>query len=176
MSWLLDVNDQHTVGFGIDSNGSQYIYGDATTTIFFMGREHEIPERIRNAGASWCICTPDSPDVRIDGNNYGLLERVRNDPENMHGMTEFYAASEYHTEDLVAVHIAVPRERFGPIMRAFELAMLSRVPMGHTITVPFYGFRVPQATTSTPTIQEFMEGHKPLLFDEVEFTARRLRF
>jgi len=74
---------------------------------------------------------------------------------------------------MVAVHVVVPWERFVQIRHLFELSLLSRLPMANIIEFPFYGFREPAATTTTPTWQEFIDG-KPLMFDEMSITGRRL--
>ncbi len=63
MSWLLEVKNAHTVGFGIEENGAPQIYGGADSVIFNGGRNHPLLARIRDAEAAWSITVPEASGV-----------------------------------------------------------------------------------------------------------------
>jgi hypothetical protein len=174
MSWLLEIKDAHTVGFGIEEDGVPNISGDANSVIFGGEQNPPLLAGIIESRASWSITVPEASDVALDGNNYGLLTRVRDDPTMIHGIALFYKANQDQHTDSVGFTIVVPQARFEQIRHLFELSLQSRAPMQSTIDFPFYGFREAAATTSTPTLQEFIDG-KALVFDKVSFSSQKPR-
>lgn len=173
MSWLLEVKDQHSLGFGIDEDGAASVYGDATSTIFNGGRNHPLLPRVRDAVVSWSIIVTEASDLSIGGTNPDLIQRVRAYPDRVHGSASFYKPSEAHNSDLIGFTIVVPLDRFEKLRHMFELALLARVSMEHIIRLPFYGFREAHGQGATPSWHEFIGG-APLSFDNVSVTGRRL--
>jgi hypothetical protein len=126
---------------------------------------HALLSRIQKSKCAWTIALPSEAPVHIDGNGQGLVERIQQAPANSHGMITFFSEP-----NLVGIVIVVPERVFAHIRRLLELVLLSE-SLRYSITLDFLGFRVPNATTSTPTWEEFMSG-KPYFFNEITVALR----
>src|ERR1700716_4100531 len=117
MSWSFQVDDNHSIGFGVDSDGSEYVYGDASSFIFEHELRTPIPSRLKNAVASWSIRTPASSDAGLDPAGSGLYQAVRADPNKVHAMIQFHGANEHNRADLIGATICVPQDRFAIVRK-----------------------------------------------------------
>jgi hypothetical protein len=122
--------------------------------------------RLQNAKCAWTLALPNEAPLHIDASGEGLLERIQQAPEKAHGMVTYYPES-----DLVAFVSVVSEPVFAQIRRLLELVLLSE-SLHYSFTLDFLGFRVPHATTTTPTWEEFMAG-KPYFFNEITVAVRR---
>jgi hypothetical protein len=177
MTWFLKVTEKESLTFGIEENGAESLWGSATGEIFLAwDAQDELPEKLRNAAISWSIRTPESADRHIDGNNDGLFQRVRSDPQTVHGIIQFYEANaEFNLCESVTFRMIVPSIRFAAVRRLFEMSMLSRAPVEYLLSIPFNSFRrvgVPE--NGVPTVSEFIQNGKPIFFREFTLTAKRV--
>ncbi|MBA2492654.1 MAG: hypothetical protein H0V34_13470 [Gammaproteobacteria bacterium] len=122
---------------------------------------HALLSRLQKSKCAWTIALPSEAPVNIDGNDQGLIERIQQAPEKAHGMITFFS-----DPDLVGIVSVVPEPAFAHIRRLLELVLLSE-SLRYSIALDFLGFRVPHATTSTPSWEEFMSG-KPYFFNEMD--------
>jgi hypothetical protein len=173
MSWSFQVDDSHSIGFGIDGNGAEYVYGDAVSSIFEGETSPMVPQRIKNAKAEWTVRTPESDDASLDPNGLGLYQAVREAPEKVHAIIQFFQASEYSPEDLIGTTVCVPRERFLRIRELFEMTLTSRLPTRTVINLDFFEFARDEGK-HIPTVHTFMNYGKSILVGGAQFTTRRI--
>ena len=121
--------------------------------------------RLQKAKCAWTVALPSEAPIHVDANGQGLLERVASAPEKSHGMITFFS-----DPDLVGIVTVVPETTFVHIRRLLELVLTSE-SLRYSFAFEFLGFRVPHATTSTPTWEEFIAG-KPYFFHEVTVAVR----
>lgn len=121
--------------------------------------------RLQKAKCAWTVALPNEAPIHVDANGQGLLERVAKAPNKSHGMITFSS-----DPDLVGIVTVVPEATFVHIRRLLEL-VLSSESLRYSFALEFLGFRVPHATTSTPTWEEFFAG-KPYFFHEITVAVK----
>lgn len=173
MSWSFQVDDNHSIGIGLDSDGVEYVYGDASSFIFEHELSAPIPSRLKNAAASWSIRTPASSDVSLDPAGSGLYQTVRADPDNVHAMIQFHGANEYNRADLIGATICVPQNRFAIVRKQLEIALTSRLPTRTIIVLDFHQFDNDEGRP-IPTLPTFMTYGKPVMSSGMQITTRRI--
>ncbi|SEI14284.1 hypothetical protein [Paraburkholderia hospita] len=157
--WVIEVGDSQPLSFGRDSTGAQYVRGGGRTT-----RAWNIPTQIGEAPRlhaseiGWRITTNDASEYAVDLFKTGILEHARAEPDQVHGMIQFFPKREPTETDLVAVTIIVPHVQFADVRDLFQLLQLSRVPVLIDIVLSFSGFRTPENTLDVPTWQQFCAG------------------
>jgi hypothetical protein len=79
--------------------------------------DYQLLSRLQRSECAWSIALPNDSDVHIDPGGEGLLERVREAPEQSHGMIKFLPG----TPDLVGFSVVVPEKTFVHIWRLLDL-------------------------------------------------------
>lgn len=161
MSWSITGSRVGTV-LAVSDSGLPICHGEGQHEPKPVGLNinHALLTRLQKSKCAWTIASPSESPAHIDGGGQGLIERIQQAPAKSHGMVTFFS-----DPDLVGIVSVVPEPAYTHIRRLLELVVLSE-SLRYSITLDFLGFRVPQATTSTPTWEEFMSG-KPYFFSEI---------
>ena len=166
MSWSITGGRSGTV-LAVSDSGVPICHGEAQhepkppgLNDYGGNINHALLSRLQKSKCAWTIALPSEAPTHIDGNGQGLLERIQQAPMKSHGMITFFS-----DPDIVGFVSVVPEPAFVHIRRLLELVLLSD-SLRYSITLDFLGFRVPHATTNTPTWDEFMSG-KPYFFNEI---------
>ena len=167
MSWFI-TGSRAGIVLAVSDSGNPICHGQGQhepkpVGLNDYGRNINYPllQRLQRAECSWTIALPSEAPVHIDGNGDGLIGRIQEAPEKSHGMIKFFP----DPTDLVGIVAVIPEPAFSHIRRLMELVLLCE-SLSYSITVDFLGFRVPHATTETPTWEEFVDG-KPYFFNDV---------
>lgn len=151
MGWFITGSRVGTVlavsdsGLPICHGEGQHEPGPAGLNDYGGNINYDLLSRLQKSKCAWTIASPSESPVHIDGNGRGLSERLRQAAEKSHGMITFFS-----DPDLVGIVSIVPEPAFAHIRRLLELVLLSQ-SLRYSIVLDFLGFRVPQATTDTPT-------------------------
>jgi hypothetical protein len=145
--WVIEVGDSQPLSFGRDDTGAQYVRGGGRTTrAWNRPTQTEGASRLHASEIGWRITTNNASQYSVDLVETGILERARAEPEQVHGMIQFFPKLEPSDTDLVAVNIIVPHVQFPDVRDLFQLLHLSRLPILIDIVLSFSGFRTPEST------------------------------
>lgn len=168
MTWSIEGNRHGTV-LAVSDSGLPICHGEGQHIPIPPGLNEyggninrALLNRLQKAKCAWTVASTSELPTHIDGGGQGLIERIQQAPTKAHGMVTFFS-----DPDLVGIVSAVPEPALMHIRRLLELLLLSEF-LRYSITFDFLGFRVPHATTNTPTWEEFMDG-KPYFFNQITF-------
>lgn len=177
MAWAMEGDSQKMV-VSLSRNGGRLICGDAKHEFVPVAMDHCYTEgvdvagicsRISKAKCSWSIASTLDDAIDYDPTTIGLSERVRAAPDAPHGSISFYGSS----GDLVGMTFVLPPPMLANVTAMMETVLLNP-DLVYRLSADFLTFRAPQATTQTPTLQEFMAG-KPYFFDRFYLSYCRKR-
>lgn len=172
MAWFIEGNGEK-LQLGISDSGNPSIWGQAvhhepnttggdTNSGFYR--------RLESADCAWSIHTTHESELHLDPAGTGFYKKVQQNPE------QSLASIGFHQDpDLIGVNIALPQQTFKYAMKLFQNVLVHQ-NIGYLITLEFHGFRVPEADTETPSIQEFLAGAldgKVYFSEEVSFLIKR---
>ncbi len=112
----------------------------------------------------WSVHKTGAADVEIDPNGQGLCRRVSNARESAHVALHYFDRA----PTLFGATIVLPSGYFERVMRLLELGLVCKYHK-LIVTAGFWGFRMPQAQTKTPSAKKFLSG-RPYLSDNAAFT------
>lgn len=171
MTWLVSGNRIGTV-LAVSDSGVPICHGEGQHEPLPPGMNdfggninRTLLTRLQKAKCAWTVALPNEAPIHVDANGQGLLERVAKAPDKSHGMITFFS-----DPDLVGIVTVVPEATFVHIRRLLELVLTSE-SLRYSFVLEFLGFRLPHATTATPTWEEFIAG-KPYFFHEVTVAVR----
>jgi hypothetical protein len=123
---------------------------------------------LRSEG-SWSVHKTDAADIEIDPNGYGLYRQVSNAKESAHVSLQYFDQA----PPILGATIVLPPGHFERVMRLLELGLVCKY---HKLIViaDFWGFRMPQAQTETPSAKEFLSG-RPYFSDNATFTLKPIQ-
>ena len=124
--------------------------------------DFDVLKRINKSKCGWSILSVSDEDDQIDGDDAGLLRRVRESPERSHGMISY---SEDGGDASSFVTIATPEAQFKRLRRAFELVLMNR-SLQFGCSLEFFGLPTRGGGRLLPTWAEFAHG-KPYFFNDV---------
>lgn len=173
MSWYIKgLGDQIVIG--LSGQGSMSITGNTPThepRPLGGDMDYDIYQRIGSSACSWSIYSNESL-AEIDLLDSQFLKKAKDHPNKALACIEFFGDSE---ADLLGITIVLPKKSFASSLELFQF-VLSNTEVIYSISLDFTGFKVPEATTETPTVQEFLAGSlsgKSYISNEVDFRFYR---
>ena len=172
MSWFIEGNGEQ-LQIGILDSGLPSIWGEAI-------RHEPKPaggdvnlefyKRLESADCAWSIHPTNESELHLGGAGTGFYKKVQQNPDRA------WASIQFHDDpDLIGVTIALPAQTFQYTLELFQHVLMHQ-NMSYLITMDFLGFKVPEANTETPSIQEFLAGSlngKAYVSEEVSFLMKR---
>ncbi len=163
MVWFI-AGCAKNIKMGLRESGVPSTWGDGAHEPRFGLHTHSPSQlsRITEAECSWTFLPSNASDGDIDLGGEGLLQLVRNAPDQTHISAQFFDTP----PPLIGFSIVLPPQLFDRAVGLFRTVLLSE-QLQFLITIGYAEFRVENAATLTPTASEFLSGKPCLTWQEM---------
>lgn len=162
MVWSIEGRAKN-IKMGCRESGILSAWGDGKHKPQFVLDAHSPSQlsRINAAECGWSFYPSNASDVELDPNGEGLLQLVREAPDQTHISVQFFDDTPF-----VGFRIVVSPAQLDHIIGLFRTVLLGE-KLRFVIIVDFAGFRAENAATLTPTASEFLSGKPCLTYDKM---------
>jgi hypothetical protein len=166
MTWHI-VGSQVTIGYRgwvpyVSGSASQF-FRPATTA---GGGDH-----VEGLPALWSIHPNSASELEIDPNGEGLAQRAHDQPEIAHFKITYFSATN-GDDAAIGFTSCLPERLFEKTFTLWQGVVFGNRGVTYSIILDFLGFRLEQAKTEKPTLNEWLMGSKPAFGNEIEISFR----